>query len=1147
MQQTTAQQMAAEWNHLVVSTTSSSEAHSLRTTSSGDGTGGSNNITQRYQQHHQDVAVTAIPMPAPLAHQNQQQQQQQQQQYSSVMFRDLHPTSANNLNGVPSNVLVTTAPGQASVPTHLQFASAGWASDLTAASMGSIGSLGFSPSTNVARTATPYAGQLVGTTPTPTQRTQESTNQSVTVIKDARVATAYHPLHLRGGAPNVSTEIAVSSEQPPGTIYGTAGTPVGAPGPHFNLTAGAAPSTDNSISLTLWSFGQPHDSCSTTNTNSTFDNARGQAGGLLTSPAAGAVSGLPLPLVLGSPVSNSALNMSIQSNPPLLGQRHEKGFPSNISESGAVPLPGFTIVPRTQQPPHHPSTAATTTTISTINAAVSNSTGNAFLPYQQQQLLLPAALRNHAQDDETSVAARRGTTSSTEAFNTTTLTSADEADDEHDDEHSRLASNVFVCMLPPSMQDSDLKKLFSPFGIIESAKVMLNIHTGQSRGIAFVKFFDPDDAKRAIDALDGHVVDGEHRISARIANAKAAFHPKLPTNKLFVRNVPSQITEAMLFDHFRPFGEVVEVSILSDTQQQQAPMQESPPHALVPHHDTQNLSNNNNNAESGGEQQQQRRRLGSGDSEAWSFDEQRRLVSDEIPASAVALLPRNIAFITFTLPESATKAAEATHATYPFKECGRVPLLAKTAEAPSSKRRGARLKDQQQNRATAATGIATSAPHVSPDYLHQQRVVVGVMPPPTTSAPNLVADNPSPSPGGLNYWQKQQQQPPLTNYVSSQRSSASSATTDTSPIPSYGPQSPAFMHQAAAPTMGQGNGYYQQQLSFHPRTFPLGNSHVMAAPASAYPSHTAYAASQQQQQASNHPFSGVWENHHTNHVQSHPPYQQQPMLMASVNRIPTVSSAPTPSASLLQPQHSRQQPHFSNTYPSTQGALFTAENHYHLQQQHPASQPLLVQGESHASSGMCPHPQQAFSPTPQQGGGGVPQNQPQPMWVVPQQQQFHLQQQFGGNAAVIPHSYHPTPNISTPPQERTSTEHLRASTSSYFAGAAPPTEHQHRFMMLNSDHSGAGHQAQSVHRISPALEGMVPHQHQPLQHSAAMYIVRDPQLPYHQPQQQQSQVQLQQHSQQAHYFASEHHSVYVSGSDGGSVGQFPSSSPQFQR
>jgi hypothetical protein len=194
---------------------------------------------------------------------------------------------------------------------------------------------------------------------------------------------------------------------------------------------------------------------------------------------------------------------------------------------------------------------------------------------------------------------------------------------------------------------------------------------------------------------------------------------------------------------------------------------------------------------------------------------------------------------------------------------------------------------------------------------------------------------------------------------------------------------------------------------------------------------------------------------------------------------------------------------------------------------------------------MFPHPQQAFSSTPQPSGG-APQNQPQPMWVVPQQQHIHLPQQSGGTIPQSNSSFHSSSNINHSPQ---------STTSSYFASAASPTEHQHHFVMLNSDRSGGGHQAairhtqdQLVHRISPALEGMVPHQHQPQQHSAAMYIVRDPQLPYqHQPQQQQSQFQLQQLSQQAHYFAGEHHPVYVSGSDGGSVGHFPSSSPQFQR
>jgi hypothetical protein len=49
--------------------------------------------------------------------------------------------------------------------------------------------------------------------------------------------------------------------------------------------------------------------------------------------------------------------------------------------------------------------------------------------------------------------------------------------------------NLFINHVPLDMNDAELLSLFSPFGDIDSAKVMVDLQTGQSKGYGFVKVY----------------------------------------------------------------------------------------------------------------------------------------------------------------------------------------------------------------------------------------------------------------------------------------------------------------------------------------------------------------------------------------------------------------------------------------------------------------------------------------------------------------------------------------------------------------------------------------------------------------------------------------------------------------------------------
>jgi RNA recognition motif-containing protein len=68
--------------------------------------------------------------------------------------------------------------------------------------------------------------------------------------------------------------------------------------------------------------------------------------------------------------------------------------------------------------------------------------------------------------------------------------------------------NIYVGNLPFDAQDRDLRSLFAEYGTIDSASVVTDRDTGRSRGFGFVELADRDQARRAIEQLNGHDLNG---------------------------------------------------------------------------------------------------------------------------------------------------------------------------------------------------------------------------------------------------------------------------------------------------------------------------------------------------------------------------------------------------------------------------------------------------------------------------------------------------------------------------------------------------------------------------------------------------------------------------------------------------------------
>lgn len=71
-----------------------------------------------------------------------------------------------------------------------------------------------------------------------------------------------------------------------------------------------------------------------------------------------------------------------------------------------------------------------------------------------------------------------------------------------------MGSKLYVGSLPYSTTEQQLSELFGQHGSVQSAKVITDRFTGQSRGFGFVEMATDEEAQKAIAALNGAELGG---------------------------------------------------------------------------------------------------------------------------------------------------------------------------------------------------------------------------------------------------------------------------------------------------------------------------------------------------------------------------------------------------------------------------------------------------------------------------------------------------------------------------------------------------------------------------------------------------------------------------------------------------------------
>jgi cold-inducible RNA-binding protein len=73
-----------------------------------------------------------------------------------------------------------------------------------------------------------------------------------------------------------------------------------------------------------------------------------------------------------------------------------------------------------------------------------------------------------------------------------------------------VSKKLYVGNLTYNVKESDLEELFSSFGAVQSAQVIVDRDTNRSKGFAFVEMSNDSEAQAAIEGLNGRDYDGRN-------------------------------------------------------------------------------------------------------------------------------------------------------------------------------------------------------------------------------------------------------------------------------------------------------------------------------------------------------------------------------------------------------------------------------------------------------------------------------------------------------------------------------------------------------------------------------------------------------------------------------------------------------------
>ena len=112
-----------------------------------------------------------------------------------------------------------------------------------------------------------------------------------------------------------------------------------------------------------------------------------------------------------------------------------------------------------------------------------------------------------------------------------------------------------------NMTENDLMAHFSTYGSVDRVKVMTNNQTGETLGFGFVVFSTIEEARMAIQGLNGANING-NEITVSVARRKEPKKQVVEVS-VYVQGIPKNFSEDDVSKEFAMYGSVISVKLLT--------------------------------------------------------------------------------------------------------------------------------------------------------------------------------------------------------------------------------------------------------------------------------------------------------------------------------------------------------------------------------------------------------------------------------------------------------------------------------------------------------------------------------------------------------------------------------------------------------
>ena len=125
--------------------------------------------------------------------------------------------------------------------------------------------------------------------------------------------------------------------------------------------------------------------------------------------------------------------------------------------------------------------------------------------------------------------------------------------------------NIFVKNIDKQVDNRELHELFRDYGMVLSSKVARDV-TGQSKGYGFVQFETDEEAKKAIDGVNGKEIRGKPVFVGPFVRRQERSTPGSAFCNVYVKNIPEEMSEEELKNLFEEHGPTTSVVVMKDDE-----------------------------------------------------------------------------------------------------------------------------------------------------------------------------------------------------------------------------------------------------------------------------------------------------------------------------------------------------------------------------------------------------------------------------------------------------------------------------------------------------------------------------------------------------------------------------------------------------